>query len=78
MALALLLVLLLPTLFGLLLDFRLGLWPWGLIVSLALGIPAATFLIVRFTFDAYRRAEKTHASATSHYTIPSVKEDEHA
>ncbi len=77
MAVAVFLLLLLPTLWGIVLDSWLGLWPWGLLVALVFGISAASIFIVRFTFNGYRRIEEAHTSTTAKYT-PSVKEDERA
>lgn len=82
MTVAVLLLLVVPTLIGIALDYRLKIWPWGLLVALMVGLLASSIFIVRYTFDAYRRIEETHASTASTYVRPStpplVKEDERA
>jgi len=84
MAGAMLLLLVVPTLLGIALDYRLKIWPWGLLVTLVIGILAASVFIVRHTFNAYQRIEDTHAATASTFstakqsTPPLVKEDERA
>ncbi len=77
MALILLAIFIGPLLLGIVLDSRLGVWPWGILVALMLSIPAASIFIVRYTLNAYQQIEeKNLVSSTRTYT--SVKEDERA
>lgn len=78
MALAVFLLLIVPTVIGIFLDARLKIWPWGILAALIFGILAATIFIVRYTFNAYRRIEEAHASTSAHTTSSLVKEDERA
>ena len=82
MAGAVFLLLVVPTLVGLALDYRLQIGPWGLLVALAIGALAASVFIVRHTLKAYQRIEETHAATASKFaqqsTPPPVKEDERA
>jgi len=79
---AMFLLLVIPTLIGLALDYRLKIGPWGLLVALVIGALAASVFIVRHTLNAYQRIEEAHSATASKYvppiTPPPVKEDERA
>lgn len=66
-----------PMACGLLLDRQLGFWPWGALIAFLLGILAATFFVVRYTFNAFKQVEQAHSNNPSNnLSKPSVKEDE--
>ena len=77
MALILLAIFVAPLLLGIILDNRLGLWPWGILIALLLSIPAASVFIVRYTLNAYRQIEAKNLVSSTR-TQTSVKEDERA
>ncbi|MFN8474398.1 MAG: hypothetical protein U0822_19550 [Anaerolineae bacterium] len=77
MGLAVFLLLAVPMACGLLVDRRLGFWPWGVLIAFLLGILAATYFVVRYTFDAFKRVEEAHSrNSSKNSSISSVKEDE--
>lgn len=80
MGLIVLLLLVVPTSIGVLLDLRLGVWPWGIFGAVLFSIITATIYTVRRTLDAYRRLAEpsTTMQSTQNNKPPSVKEDERA
>lgn len=80
MGLIVLLILAVPTIIGVLLDIRLGVWPWGIFGAVLVSITAATYYTVRRTLDAYRRLDGSSTAIQSkpNNSAPSVKEDERA
>ncbi|MFN8498824.1 MAG: AtpZ/AtpI family protein [Anaerolineae bacterium] len=77
MGLAVFAFLAVPMACGLLVDRQLGLWPWGALIAFLLGILAATYFVVRYTFEAFKRIEQAHSrNPSQNPTKASVKEDE--